>query len=123
MFSRDDPEFEQFGQIYFSWIYPGVIKGWHLHKTKTLNYACIKGMIQLAIYDPLSCKFQVEYMGDDRYMLVSIWPGLWNGFCNIGTETAIIANCATHAYSDEDIIRLDPYSTEIPPFDWGRQDG
>ena len=32
MLRRDDPHFEEFGEIYFSMVYPGVIKGWHIHK-------------------------------------------------------------------------------------------
>ncbi len=32
-----DPHFIQFGEIYFSTAYPGVIKAWHLHKEMTLN--------------------------------------------------------------------------------------
>ena len=31
MLRSDDPLFEKFGEIYFSTIYPQVIKGWHLH--------------------------------------------------------------------------------------------
>lgn len=52
MLRADDSYFEQFGEIYFSVVYPGVIKGWHLHKEMTLNYAVISGMIKLVLYDP-----------------------------------------------------------------------
>ena len=30
MLRADDPAFERFGEIYFSLVYPGVVKGWHL---------------------------------------------------------------------------------------------
>lgn len=46
-----DDEFKGFGEIYFSTIYPGVVKGWHLHKNAVLNYAVIKGMIKLVLFD------------------------------------------------------------------------
>ena len=39
MLKVGDPAFQQFGEIYFSCTYPGAIKGWHLHKIMTLNYA------------------------------------------------------------------------------------
>ena len=39
MIRNDDPDFISFGEIYFSCVYPGVIKGWHLHKKMTLNYS------------------------------------------------------------------------------------
>jgi dTDP-4-dehydrorhamnose 3,5-epimerase len=44
MLRRDDPEFEEFGEIYFSMIYPGAIKAWHIHEKMTLNYAVPVGM-------------------------------------------------------------------------------
>ena len=40
-----------FGEIYFSTSYPNVIKGWHEHTKQTQNYAVIKGMIKLVLYD------------------------------------------------------------------------
>src|SRR6202022_518836 len=39
MLRDDSPMFERFGEIYFSTVYPGAIKGWHLHREMTLNYA------------------------------------------------------------------------------------
>jgi dTDP-4-dehydrorhamnose 3,5-epimerase len=43
MLRSTDPHFTQFGEIYFSTVYPGVIKGWHRHREMTLNYACVSG--------------------------------------------------------------------------------
>ena len=34
----DDPHFTEFGEIYFSVIYPGIIKGWHVHSRMTINW-------------------------------------------------------------------------------------
>ena len=51
MLRSDDPEFEAFGEIYFSTVYPGVVKGWHLHRRMTLNYAVVAGMIKLVLFD------------------------------------------------------------------------
>ena len=47
MMRTDSPVFKKFGEIYFSTIYKNIIKGWHLHLTSTLNYACIKGKVKL----------------------------------------------------------------------------
>ena len=35
MLRSDDPEFQKFGEIYFSKIHPGVIKAWHHHSRMT----------------------------------------------------------------------------------------
>ena len=51
MLREDDEHFERFGEIYFSTVYPGVVKGWHLHREMTLNYAVPMGMVKLVCYD------------------------------------------------------------------------
>ena len=127
MLRCDDPEFEKFGEIYFSCVYPGVIKGWHLHKKMTLNYAVVKGMIKLVLYDdrsksPTKGELIEIHMGNNNYVLVTIPPLVWNGFKGIGTEMAIVANCATQPYNPDEISRLDPIKNKIP-YNWNIKHG
>ena len=127
MLRADDPYFEQFGEVYFSVVYPGVIKGWHLHKEMTLNYAVISGMIKLVLYDPrenspTKGKVQELFIGEDNYVLVKIPAGIWNGFKGISVNPAMVANCATIPHDPDEIMRLDPFSKEIP-YDWGIKHG
>ena len=122
MLRNDDPLFEAFGEIYFSEIYPNVIKGWHLHKSITLNYAVIKGMIKLVLYDnrdgsPTNGNIMELFMGDEYYCLVKIPPLVWNGYKGIGVKPALVANCATFPHDPDEMKRLDPFS-EIIPYDW-----
>ena len=127
MLRSDDPDFEQFGEIYFSCIYPGVIKGWHGHKKMTLNYAVVSGMIKFVLYDdrdgsPTKDELMEIYMGDQNYVLVKVPPGVWNGFKGIGREMAIVANCATLPHDPDEIYRCDPFDNDIP-YDWGLKHG
>ena len=122
MMRRDDPEFEGFGEIYFSEIYPGVIKGWHIHREMTLNYAVPCGMIKLVLYDEREesatrGEVQEIFLGDRNYALVRIPPLVWNGFKGMGSAPAIVANCATIPHSPDEIERLDPLENHIP-YDW-----
>ena len=122
MMRADDPDFEQFGEIYFSTIYPGVIKGWHIHTEMTLNYAVIRGAIKLVLYDeregsPSIGEVQEIFLGQDNYCLVKIPPMVWNGFKGIGTQTAVVANLASVAHRPGEIQRLDPFDPRIP-YDW-----
>ncbi len=122
MLKITDSEFLKFGEIYFSTAYPGVIKGWHLHKQMTLNYAVIKGCIKLVLYDnrddsPTKGILQQVFMGEKNYCLVVIPPGVYNGYKCIGTEEAIVANCATHPHTSDEIVRLEPFSDKIP-YNW-----
>jgi dTDP-4-dehydrorhamnose 3,5-epimerase len=127
MLRADEPHFEKFGEIYFSIVYPGVVKGWHIHKEMTLNYAVISGTVKLVLYDPrkgskTKGEIQELYIGEDNYVLVKIPPGIWNGFKGIGAKPAIVANCATIPHRPDEIERLDPSSNDIP-YDWELKHG
>ena len=127
MLRCDAPHFQKFGEIYFSTAYPGVIKGWHVHKVMTLNYAAIAGMIKLVLYDaregsPTKGQLQELFMGKDNCVLVCIPPGVVNGWKCIGVTPAILANCATEPHDPDEIERIDPFSPDIP-YDWSLKHG
>lgn len=127
MLRCDSELFEAFGEIYFSCIYPGVIKGWHIHRKMTLNYAVPHGKIKLVLYDdrqdsPTRGEVQEIFLGPDNYQLVTIPPLVWNGFKGIGLETAIVANCSTIPHDPAEIERLDPFDKRIP-YDWSLKHG
>ncbi|MDB9315250.1 dTDP-4-dehydrorhamnose 3,5-epimerase family protein [Spirulina sp. CS-785/01] len=122
MLRNDAQHFDKFGEIYFSTVYPGVIKGWHLHTEMTLNYSVISGMIKVVLYDdrensPTQGEIQEIFLGEDNYNLVIIPPFIWNGFKGMGTSKAIVANCATIPHDPQEIQRRDPFDPTIP-YDW-----
>ncbi len=122
MLRSTDPHFIEFGEIYFSTVYPGVVKGWHLHHRMTLNYACVHGRIKLVIYDgregsPTRGELMELFLGPDNYCLVQIPVEVWNGFKGMGNEPAIVANCATIAHDSSQSERMDPFDDRIP-YNW-----
>jgi dTDP-4-dehydrorhamnose 3,5-epimerase len=122
MLRSDSDLFRGFGEIYFSCVYPGAIKGWHLHKKMILNYAVPHGNIKFVLYDdrvgsPTRGEIQEIFMGPDHYCLVTVPPMIWNGFKGIGTEMAIVANCASIPHDPEEMERRDPSDPSIP-YDW-----
>jgi dTDP-4-dehydrorhamnose 3,5-epimerase len=122
MLRRTDPAFLEFGEVYFSVVFPGAIKGWHLHRRMTINYAVPFGRIKLVLYDdrPKSATrgtVQEIFLGQDNYCLVTVPPFVWNGFKGYGTTEAIVCNCATIVHDPAEIERLDPFSPAIP-YDW-----
>jgi len=129
MLKSTDPHFEKFGEIYFSCAWPDAIKAWHLHKTMTLNYAVISGMIKLVLYDkrpksPTKGEITELFIGQDNYCLVIVPPGVVNGFKAYGdaSRPAIVANCATEPHSPDEITRIDPFSKDIP-YKWDIKHG
>jgi dTDP-4-dehydrorhamnose 3,5-epimerase len=122
MLRRDDPHFVEFGEIYFTSIFPDVVKGWHKHSEMTLNYACIFGRVKLVLYDDrpgstTSGTVQEVFLGPDNYALVIIGPGIWNGLKGMSEPHAVVANCCTHPHDPSRTTRLDPFDNHIP-YDW-----
>jgi dTDP-4-dehydrorhamnose 3,5-epimerase len=118
MLKKTDPHFRQFGEIYFSVIFPNAIKAWHVHRKMELNYAVVSGNIKLVLYDarkdsPTYKELQEIFMGEDNYVLVTVPPHVVNGFKGIGNEKAIVANCATIPHDPEEIERIDPFDPSI----------
>ncbi|GAH02754.1 unnamed protein product [marine sediment metagenome] len=126
---NDDDVFIQFGQVYITTTYPGVVKAWHLHKEQSDNVACVQGMIKLVLYDPReqSSTFkQVDqfYLGLHNPLLVQIPMGVYHGWMCVSTEEAMIVNIPTDLfnYDSPDEFRVDPHDNDIP-YDWERKDG
>ena len=85
MLRNDSPNFEKFGEIYFSCTNPGAIKAWHLHKKMTLNYAVISGQIKCVFYDDRKKsktygEVQELFLSTENYSLITVPPLVWNGF-------------------------------------------
>jgi dTDP-4-dehydrorhamnose 3,5-epimerase len=127
MLRADAAHFEAFGEIYFSMVYPGAIKAWHIHRRMTLNYAVPQGMVKLVCYDdregsPTRGNVVEIHTGELDYQLVTIPPHVWNGFKGEGTVPALVANCATTPHDPDEIERMDPF-TETIPYDWALRHG
>ena len=119
MMRNDDPGFSGFGEIYFSCVFPGVIKGWHIHKKMVLNYAVPYGTIKLVLYDDrpgskTKSEVQEIYLGPENYCLVRIPPLVWNGFKGVGITPAIVANCSSIPHDPAEIDRKSPDDPSIP---------
>lgn len=126
---RDDPLFQNFGQVYMTTTYPQVVKAWHKHEKQIDNVACVAGMVKLALYDgrtnsPTFQEINEFYLGVHNPLLVQIPAGVYHGWMCVSEEEAIIINIPTEVYNYEqpDEQRLPPHQIEIP-YDWKRKDG
>lgn len=119
MLRCDAPEFETFGEIYFSVVLPGAIKAWHLHRRMTLNYAVPVGLVKLVLMDPREGSptkghLMEIFTGPENYQLIRIPAGVWNGFKGLGPTASLVANCATIPHDPDEIERKDPFDQSIP---------
>ncbi|MFO7654650.1 MAG: dTDP-4-dehydrorhamnose 3,5-epimerase family protein [Candidatus Krumholzibacteriia bacterium] len=128
MLRADDPFFQQFGQVYLTAVYPGVVKGWHYHRLQTDHFVCVHGMSKVVLYDrreesPTRGEVNEFFMGERNNILVVIPPGVLHGMKGTGTDVAMIVNVPTHTYryDDPDEFRVDPHDNDIP-YDWSIRD-
>jgi dTDP-4-dehydrorhamnose 3,5-epimerase len=129
MLRSDWDEYERFGQVYVTAVYPGVVKGWHYHKIQTDHFICLHGMAKVVLYDgrtdsPTHGTINEFFMGDQNPMLLKIPPLVMHGFKGISPEMTLIVNVPTELfrYSEPDEFRL-PWNTPEIPYDWERKNG
>jgi dTDP-4-dehydrorhamnose 3,5-epimerase len=123
----EDPDFKTFGEVYCSTVYPGIVKGWHLHKLMTLNYVVIKGKIKFVLFDsrkesPTFGQIQELYMGEENYVRVTVPPNVWNGFMGIGLEESFVINFTDIPHDVNEIVRMNPHEKEVINYDWSIKD-
>ena len=121
---NDDPFFQDFGQVYMTTNYPGVVKAWHAHKSQTDHVACVQGMIKMVLYDgredsPTYRTINEFFVGIHNPRLIVIPPGVYHGWKCISDEESVVVNIPNRVYShdDPDEIR-EPYNSEHIPYDW-----
>ena len=123
MVRRDAPFFTRFGEVYFSFVNPGFIKGWKKHLRQTQHFAVPVGEIKLVLYDDRrgsKTKGQVQeiMIGVRNYRLVRIPPRVWYAFQAQGGEKAMIVNCTDRPYDPDESLQADISEPSIP-YSWG----
>ena len=98
MMRADSPLFHRFGEVYFSFVNPGIVKAWKRHRETTQHFAVPVGRIRLVLFDDRagSASFgslqELDSGQPDEYCLVKIPPQVWYGFKGISDTPAMIAN-------------------------------
>lgn len=100
MLRADAPHFSRFGEIYFSLINSGMIKGWKRHRCMTLNLAVPIGQVRFVLHDdrndsPTQGETQELILGRNAYQLAVVPPGIWCAFQGLDQGISLVANCAS----------------------------
>lgn len=123
MLRSDAQDFTQFGECYFSEVFPGAVKAWKKHREQTQNLAVPVGRILLVVYDNREISetkgklIEIELGRPDAYHRIRISPGIWYGFKCISSEAALLVNCADHPHNknESEVMSFDDPSI---PYDW-----
>ena len=116
MLRSDSPNFQGFGEMYFSIINPGVVKGWKRHAKMVMNLAVPKGKLQLVLVDhridsSTAGVVQEIILGEkqDIFNLVTVPAIVWTGFKCLSSTPTILANCSSilHDSTEAEGLSLD----------------
>lgn len=122
MLKKNWPEFKEFGEVYFSIINPGIVKGWKKHDNTILNYTVPIGNVKVVIYDdnPKSSTYQTIQeitLGENNHILLTIPPMVWYSFASLNNEKAIICNLINLEH-DQDFHHQMDIDNELIPYQW-----
>ena len=122
MLRRDWDVFEDFGEVYFSTVNPGFVKGWERHKRMIQNFAVPMGNAKFVLYDdrednPTMGEVQDVELGEDNYVLLTLPAMIWYGFAGTEDGPTLIANCASLPHDPEEFEVRD-FTDPTIPYTW-----
>jgi dTDP-4-dehydrorhamnose 3,5-epimerase len=107
-----DDGYKGFGEVYFSNVVPGQIKGWKKHTETTLNLVVLKGEIEFVFFDD---RKESETYGTfysvtasenkEKYNRICVSPGIWMAFRCISKEQALLMDVIDQPHSDNESER------------------
>ena len=116
---RNDDSFynKEFGQVLIFEVYPGVVKGYHLHEKHDEYIACVKGNIKYVVvkeYPDGSKKINQFVIGEKNPVLIKIPRGLWRGYMPLANQPAMVMDIMSKPYDPKY-----PDTQEKNPFAFG----
>lgn len=95
----------EFGQVLISEIYPGVIKGFHLHEKHDEYTICVKGNIKyIAVkeYPDGSKKINTFIIGEKNPVLIKVPRRVWHGYMPLENKSATLMYVMSRPYNPKD---------------------
>jgi len=116
---KSDPGYTEFGEAYFSTVYPGEVKPWKKHLRMTLNLVVPVGKIRFVLHDdrPESVSngqtLTVE-IGPENYQRLTVQPGIWMAFEGLDDGLNLLLNIADMEHDPDEVERADLNRFEYP---------
>jgi dTDP-4-dehydrorhamnose 3,5-epimerase len=118
--NRDEISFSGFGEVYFSCVEEGKIRGWKKHREMTLNLIVVLGNIRFVLIEGREMTDslvidEITLSPDKNYSRLTVPPGVWVGFQGVDCQKNILANIANikHDPTEADQVALDDFD-----FNW-----
>lgn len=99
-----DPGYVDYGEAYFSIVEADAVKAWKRHLRMTLNFVVPLGTVLFAFIDEEGL-LREEVVGENRYVRLTVPPGIWFGFKGVGNKESIILNIACIPHDPGEVER------------------
>ncbi len=106
---QSDAGYGGFGEAYFSWVAVGAIKGWKRHTRMAMNLVVPLGEVRFvfrSVHATENDEFRIEDIGVNRYVRITVPPGIWFGFQGLGAQQSLVLNIASIAHDPDEVERL-----------------
>ena len=109
---NSDEGFNGFGEVYFSNVNPGEMKGWKKHTEYTLNLIVLKGEIEFVFFDDRveSDTFNNFYSitaseKRENYKRITVKPGIWMAFRCKSDERSLLMDIIDSPHNDQEAMK------------------
>ena len=106
---QSDPGYAGFGEAYFSWVSVDAVKAWKRHTQMTMNVVVPVGKVRF-VFQRVNSEdveeLRVEEIGEDRYVRLTVPPGIWFGFQGLGTPQSLVMNIASIPHDPNEVERM-----------------
>lgn len=102
-----ESSFTSFGELYFSFIDNGAIKGWKQHKVMRMNLIVPVGDVEFFIHSERENRTLSLRIGDHNYGRLTVDPGYWVAFSGISNGINMLANLASVEHEPDEAINVD----------------
>lgn len=103
---KNDAGYAGFGEAYFSWVAVGAIKAWKRHTQMTMNVVVPVGQVRFVFSLDGSEEFRAEEIGVDRYMRLTVPPGIWFGFQGLAEPQSLVLNIPNIPHDPKEVEHL-----------------
>ena len=98
---KKDLGFDEFGEVYFSWIKYNKIKAWKKHKKATLNLLVPIGKVCFIFINNKKI-YKKIIIGQDYYNRITVPPGFWFGFKGISKKHSLVMSLSNIMHNSKE---------------------
>ena len=105
---KNDKNYTNFGEVYFTWIKKNYLKGWKFHKKMHMNLTVPVGKIKCLFYDKRLNKKKIFNLSEKKFGTLYVPPKIWFAFRNMDKKKdSLLVNFSNIIHDKRETINKD----------------